>query len=589
MINPDDLPLVDIFDEHSLSRDQVKTLITLLRDFWKTVSAHNKDNYHDIFFNYRNQRHTSALHQQMLTSIREALNFTEEQMDAASRCIVYWMNQALFARDPQDHALYSHSVLSNQPVVQPVRFVERYMDTGASSVLFGFLSGSTRLLLAQRKCVHHAAVKSQLHQKVQQAVFHHELLFGVPDVLMPTQRAEDEEATTLSQLVETTRQCLNTDKMLVFRTKHEAYLYAYSRRLPASFRPDPTHAPIIITLAPLGNERPYFQILDQGNCHAPLACAYADPRDFVGLKVDLYKGHSNQLNEQFQTQIGQSALLKTPFDPPLVVTPRSRVPNLTPLNRQLGHRLFMRSMQHRISSPQDFLCWLDEFYCDQYLVQKRKGDEKRAALKAAIADIRAAEKFGLDLGTDVYFCLQLIPIDETLEHLLRDERLFKPDYDFHSFQYVAWRSKRVWGLKTAIGTFLAPKLSRHEREKAHHDFMQSLGEGPFTLKDISKWFQSFYSPYLLGQKNGREKVQRIHACYEAILRDFTTDDLTIEEFLDKIPAGHQHSLKMIIGDRRRGSPSQKPSWGWQTIEASFIEPERAQIAEGQARMANSGI
>jgi hypothetical protein len=584
VINFDDLPLVETYDEHTLTKEQAETVVKAIRDVWKSASPGDKAQYPNFFF-YHDEYPSPVFHNQILTRIRDDLSFSEEQMVAASRRILFWIHHTLFARDRVDEALFCHSLLNHQPTLEPFRFAEQGMDVGASSVMFGFLSGQSRVSMAQTNRANHAAVCSQLHRKVQNAIFNDEMLFAVPNLLMPIKDIGDETATTLSQLVKATRQCLKADKIMVFGSKHDAYLYACSRRVPDRISANKISP--IITLAALGDERTRLQILDLEDCAAPIAGTYVNPKDFVALKVDLYKGQSNWLGDQSRILTCRFALLKTSYDPLVVMTPRKWVPNLTPLKRQLGHRLFMKSIGNRISSTQEFIRWLDEFYCDQYLIQKRKGQAKRAELKAAIADIKLAEISGLDLGSNIYNCLQFLPMNKTLFDLLRDERLFEKNYDHHSYQYVAWREERVWGWKTVRDTFVIPKLSRHERTQAHQEFMQSLGDAPIVLRDFRKWLKTFYCRYLMGQKNGMEKAQQILTCYEALAKDPDTYTLTIEEYLNKIPPGGDQSLKMIISGRRRGH-QEKASWGWQTIEASFIEPERARIAESQPKMAGRG-
>jgi len=107
-------------------------------------------------------------------------------------------------------------------------------------------------------------------------------------------------------------------------------------------------------------------------------------------------------------------------------------------------------MSHRPLTPHDLMRWLEEFYCDQYLVHKKNAKGKRHALKAALADIRKAEQSGLDLGISLAKFLEISPLQWSLKDLIQHERL----------QLV-----QTWGWKIINEWFLQPQNSEVEELK----------------------------------------------------------------------------------------------------------------------------
>jgi len=568
----DDLPLFDYPREERLTPDQLEGICHTLREEDGKGGSSEFYNLELYLSGCVEPLDTQTAFHRISECIRIALGFTEEEAKLKAPQIQCFIRQQF--KDSKGwmskKSLRFHSVMRKRPYSKsPLKFCEFGMGKDTSSLLFSFMNGQSRQAFAKVNRHYRSILVPKLHDIIQNAITNESLLYAVPFLQL------DIRSTTLSALVKFTRKCLQANKIALFQTKQEACLYTQSRGqvLGVEENRKILFSPII-TVAPLEYNRVPYQFLEV-NLSAPVECAIVDPKDYVGLRVELYSRSNWSLGTRRTYAPDVEAFLKTPFD---YSPPEEKIGNepeklhTTRFNRNLSHHNFMKSLPGFPYSPRDAMHWL-EFYCDQYLPTKENSTSKREALKAALAEIKKAEEFGLDLGSNIKaFVKRKISGKITLYHLLQTKRIID-------------NGGYPWGWKTFDETFISPKMNPFNRNQRHQDIMKQLNTPP-TLNDFCYWLLDFYLPYLLthgrsvypGSTNafyeGRVKFREISDCLKLHRKAGIDQRLTIEEFLDIIPRGSRLSLKDVICNHSFSEG--KITWGWKTIVESFIEPERAQ-------------
>jgi len=453
----DNLPLYKQSAESSLTPEQeniaVQTISPLLQEK-RQMDDIVPGLYLECFILHHTDKETlKYLFLPLLKSVNLALDLTEHDAEKKSMSVLCCLRRELCHQMGLSPVLSNHSVMLNPPMQRAPAFTfrENGLDTGASSIIFRFMSGSSRAALAQINRSNRSTIAPLLLNKVQDSIRQNHLYYGVLSAPIIGWNA------SLSTLVKKTRDALKTERILLFRTYFESVLFS-AAATTSVYQLNPHsidgHFYPIVCLAALGDEKPEFQRLNLKDNPIPVECTFANPRDYAALATQLTHGVSGYSDPP--VHCSRHALLKTRYDghpTQAVVQVLPKRSTFLRFNRDAAHKKFMESMPHRPLTPHDLMRWLEEFYCDQYLVHKKNSAAKRLALKAAIADIRKAEQSGLDLGSSLTKFLEMSPLEEsTLSDFIQDKRLNV-------------RNNQTWGWKIINEWFLQPQNSEVEELK----------------------------------------------------------------------------------------------------------------------------
>jgi len=118
-------------------------------------------------------------------------------------------------------------------------------------------------------------------------------------------------------------------------------------------------------------------------------------------------------------------------------------------------------------------------------------------------------------------------------------------------------------------TVVAPVKMNQSRHQAHKKFMATLTHTPCTVNDLRHWLREVYLP-LLGNAPKATPILEILNDLDAVekMADFGRD---LTHFLEET------GLAQLIKEHREGNKP-APTWGWKTINESFLHPTPAKMS-----------
>jgi len=565
MMNPG-----DILKTRLATPEQVELVRVAIREELSKFSGEGfgeRERIYDLrrFFRFNNPDiRTDLIATTIFDAVTGAVGFTDTEAEWFSRDIYAFIHHELIkllGRGEKNCWLESHSLLRRCPDDSPtLRFSELKLDAGPSALLFSHMDGETCQRLARTNHYYDKAISAHLGAVVRSSLNSGRgILYAVPD----REGFISGRFPSISTRVSACKEALKAKEIRVFLTKEEATMYAKSESGGHESVP-------IITLIRFQDVPVRFDSFDLPSLPCSVFHGTINPQACIAI------------GSEFLHRVGSIAehgvLLRThTYLPAQIQRPVLNIAKLTRHNREAGHNAFIKSISHRPLMIEDFIYWLDTFYCDHYLAHKINGARKVAFLKACVQEIRQAQKLGLDLGTDINEFLNWKPLGiDTLKELIRTTR---PNY---RETYVrTWCNNDSWGWDMIKNTFLGQSqksVRRYNRDKQHQIFMNRCKMNPPTLDDFIRWLKVFYLINYLGPSHyyydPKSKYQLIESVVYAHQNGQVIGDGSIAAFLEHVPEGSTQSLKDLISICRRGEKN-KVSWGWKTIEASFLEPERA--------------